>query len=185
MDDVLKQFESKAKKALDHFHDELKKIRTGRANPQVLDGVQVEVYGQMTPLQHVATINAVDAQMLQITPYDPNNLDAISASIRNDSTLGLNPADDGKVVRVPMPPLTEERRKEIAKGVGEKAEEARISLRNARHEVMDELKKQEKNGDIDKDSFHRNEKRVGELMDDYQKQIQDAADTKEKEIMTV
>lgn len=185
MDSDIQAFESKAKAALDHFGEELKKIRTGRANPQVLDGVQVESYGQMMPLMHVANVNAVDAQMLQITPYDPNNIDAISAAIRNDSSLGLNPSDDGKVVRVPMPPLTEERRTQIAKVVGEKAEEARISLRNARQDVMTSLKTQEKDGDIDKDTYRRMEKRVGELMDSYQTKIQEAADVKEKEIMTV
>ena len=185
MDGELKAFEQKAKAAIDHFHDELKKIRTGRANPQVLDGIEVEVYGQMTPLQHIANVNAVDAQMLQITPYDPNNLNAISAAIRNDSTLGLNPADDGKVVRVPMPPLTEERRQEIAKGVGEKAEEAKISLRNARRDVLDILKGQKDAGDIDEDSYRRLEKNISEQMDKFQKEIDDSAAIKEKEILTV
>ncbi|HIA91527.1 TPA: ribosome recycling factor [Candidatus Saccharibacteria bacterium] len=185
MDGELKQAEQKMKGALEHLHGELKKIRTGRANPAVLDSVQVEAYGQLSPLQHVANVNAVDSQMLTITPFDPSNLDAITAAIRNDSSLGLNPADDGKVIRVPIPPLTEERRKEIAKQVGEKAEEAKISLRNARHDCLSSLKDQEKAADLTKDELFRAENKVGELIEKYQGEIDSAAKTKEDEIMTV
>jgi len=170
---------------LDHFQGELKKIRTGRANPQMVEGVMVEVYGQMSPLPHIATINAVDAQMLQITPFDPNNLDAISAAIRNDSSLGLNPADDGKVVRVPIPALTTERREQIVKQVSEKAEEARISLRNTRHDFMDTNKKAEKAGDITKDDLHGAEKSANDLIDQYQTKIDELSKAKEAELMQV
>ena len=179
------QARAKMQQTLDHFEAELKKIRTGRANPQMLEGITLEVYGQETPLQHAATVNAVDAQLLQITPYDPNNLDAISAAIREDKTLGLNPADDGKVVRVPIPPLTEERRKEIVKQVHAKAEEAKISFRNARRDLMDSAKKAEKAGEITEDDLRATEKQANDMIDEFQTSLEDMAKAKEQEILTV
>lgn len=185
METELTQTKQKMQKALDHFESELKKIRTGRANPQMLEGITVEAYGQQMPLQHVANINAVDAQLLQITPYDPNTLDDISAAIRNDNSLGLNPSDDGKVIRVPIPPLTTERREKIVKQVGEKAEECRISLRNARHEVINTAKEKQKANDINEDEYHRAEKQATEMIEDFQKRIDERVKAKEEELMTV
>ena len=172
-------------RAMDHFDLELKKIRTGRANSSILEGVKVMVYGQETPLLHAANVNALDAQTLQITPFDPNNLAAISTAIREDQSLGLNPADDGRVVRVPIPPMTEERRREVVKQVSEKAEEAKISLRNARHELMKLTKQQEKDGDISRDDYADTEKAIAEHMDELHKTIEEASKAKEQEIMTV
>jgi ribosome recycling factor len=172
-------------KAVDHFDQELNKIRTGRANASILDGVMVKVYGQDTPLKHVSNVNALDAQTLQITPFDPNNLDAISAAIRDDQSLGLNPADDGRVIRIPIPPMNEERRREVVKQVGEKLEEAKISFRNTRHELLKHAKQQEKDSEITKDDYIDLDKNIGDTLDEYTTKIEETAKTKEQEIMTV
>lgn len=172
-------------KSVEHFEQELNKIRSGRASPSILDGVMVSVYGQDMPLKHVSNVNALDAQTLVITPFDPNNLDAISSAIRDDQSLGLNPADDGRVVRVPIPPMNEERRREVVKQVGEKVEEAKISFRNARHELLNHAKQQEKSSEITKDDFIDLEKNIGIALDEYTKKIEKTAEAKEQEIMTV
>lgn len=171
--------------ALEHFEGELKKVRTGRASPSVLDGLMVEVYGQATPLQHISNVVALDATTLQIQPYDPSNLDAISAAIREDQSLGLNPSDDGKVVRIGVPPLTTERRQEIVKQLRERVEESRISLRNIRHDALNKAKDQEKNGEITKDDLHDAEKKLNEMVDSYNHKLEDAFKVKESEVMTV
>ena len=171
--------------ALEHFEGELKKTKTGRASASILEGLMVEVYGQPTPLQHVSNVVALDAQTLQIQPYDPNNLDAISAAIREDQALGLNPSDDGKVVRIGVPPLTTERRQEIVKQLREKVEEARISVRNTRHDALNAAKEQEKNGDITKDDLHDAEKKLNELVEKYNSKFEEAFKAKESEVMTV
>lgn len=170
--------------ALEHLHNELKKIRTGRANPAILDGVQINAYGQSLPLKHAANVQAVDAQLLQVTPFDPSNLGAIVTAI-SDSNLGLNPADDGHVVRVPIPPLNEERRRELVKTLGEKTEETRVTMRNIRHEVLNTAKGQEKESELSKDEVERIEKQMGQLMDDYNTQIETALEHKQAEIMKV
>ncbi len=172
-------------RAMEHFEAELNKIRTGRANASILESVKIVAYGQETPLMHAANVNALDAQTLQITPFDPNNLEAISAAIREDQSLGLNPADDGRVVRVSIPPMTEERRREVVKQVSEKAEEAKISLRNARHELLKTAKQQEKEGDISRDDYSDTEKAVAEHMDELHRTLEEATKAKEQEIMTV
>lgn len=185
MQEEVKSAQVKMKRALEHLHAELKKVRTGRANPQQLEGVRVEVYGQLTPLLHIASVNAIDAQMLVITPYDSGNVAAISAAIRNDSSLGFNPADDGKVIRVPIPPLTLERRAVIAKQVSEKAEECRISLRNLRHEILSLTKQAQKDGQVTEDEYHRVEKQIGDLMSRLQNEVEAAVVAKEAEVMSV
>ena len=125
-----KPYEEKFNHAIAHFEDEIKKVRTGRAHPGQLDGIKAEVYGVLLPLNQVANITAPEAQMLQITPFDASNIAAISTAIRNDQSLGLNPSDDGHTIRVPIPSLTEERRKLLVKQTSEKVEEARIVLRS-------------------------------------------------------
>ena len=140
MDDTKQRMDQ----AIDHFKDELKKVRTGRAHAGMLEGILVEVYGQRMPLAHVANVGTLDAQTLQVTPFDPSNLEAISAAIRDDKSLGLNPADDGKIVRIPVPPMTEERRREVVKQLGQKVEDARVALRNVRHDALKDAKQQEK-----------------------------------------
>lgn len=171
--------------ALSRLIEEFKKIRTGRASSHILDSILVDVYGQKMPLNHIASIVVLDAQMLQVTPYDPANLSTIALSIREDSTLGLNPTDDGRVVRVPVPSLTTERRQQIVKQLHEKAEECKISLRNSRHDTLKSLQKKEKDSEISKDDLMRSEKKLNEIIDGYQQKIQSLVQEKEKEIMTL
>lgn len=182
---TLAEAKEQMNRAVEHYGQELNKIRSGRANASILDGLMVQVYGQDTPLKHVSNVNAVDAQTLQITPFDPNNLEAISTAIRDDQSLGLNPSDDGRVVRVPIPPMNEERRREVVKQVGEKLEEAKISFRNTRQDLLKTAKQQERDSEITKDDYVDTEKNVAELIDKLTAKIEASAKEKEQEIMTV
>jgi ribosome recycling factor len=168
-----------------HFEEELKKIRTGRAHPAMLDSVSVKVYGVFMPLKQVATVTAPEGQLLQITPFDPTNINVISDAIREDQTLGLNPMDDGRVVRIQIPPLSTERRQEIVKQLHEKIEDTMIASRNARHESLDAAKKAKSDKQIGEDDYQRIEKQVDDLMLKLKQQIDMLAVAKEKEIMTV
>lgn len=178
-------YEEKMTLALMHFEDELKKVRTGRAHPGMLDSVKVEVYGTQMPLNQVANITAPEPQLLQITPFDPSNLQAIASAIRNDQSLGFNPSDDGRVVRVPVPPLTEERRKQLVKQTGEKVEEARIALRNIRQDGLKDAKRKKDAKELSEDDVKRVEKEFDKLMADYQGKIEEAFKAKEKDILTI
>ncbi len=182
---VVSEAESKFKKAHEHFVEDIKKIRTGRAHPGMLDGVSVEAYGTPMPLNQVSTITAPEAQLLQITPFDPNNLQSIVSAIRDNPSLGLNPSDDGRVVRVPIPALTEERRREIVKTLFAKVEDAMISLRGVRHEAIDTLNKAKKDKDISEDDAKRYISQIEELMAKYKTEVEATAKVKESEIMTV
>jgi len=181
VDDTKKKFDN----AVEHFKEELKKIRTGRAHPSMLDSIMVEAYGTEMPLNQTATVSAPEAQLLQITPFDPNNIQAISAAIRNNPSLGLNPSDDGRIVRVPIPPLTEERRREIAKQLGGKVEDANISLRNIRRDAFDAVAAAKKDKHIGEDDAKRLEKQVDDAMAGVRNDIDALAKAKETDIMTV
>lgn len=170
--------------ALEHLHNELKKIRTGRANPAMLDGISVNAYGQPMPLKHVANVVAADSQLLMVTPFDPNNLGAISNAI-SESSLELNPSDDGHIVRVPVPPLSEERRLELVKQLNAAAEDTRVALRNIRHDVLDTAKDQKKAGDLSENELERLEKQVADTMEDFNRRIDSVLSQKEAEIMKV
>ena len=178
-------YEAKMKSAMEHFESELGKIRTGRAHPGMLDSVTVEAYGAEMPLNQVANVTAPEAQLLQITPFDPANLQKIAAAIRNNQGLGLNPSDDGRVVRVPIPALTEERRKMLAKQAGEKVEEARIAMRNVRQDGLKDAKNKKENKEISEDDLKLVEKEFDRLMSSYQSNIEEAFKAKEAEIMKV
>ena len=178
-------YELKMSGALEHFDNEIRKIRTGRAHPGMLDGVRVEAYGVDTPLNQVANITAPEAQMLQITPFDPANIQKIAAAIRNDNSLGLNPSDDGRVVRVPVPALTEERRKILVKQAGEKVEEARIALRTIRQDGLKDAKHKKENKELSEDDLKLVEKEFDRLMSVYQSKLEEALRAKEKEILTL
>ncbi len=178
-------YEEKMTLALAHFEDELKKVRTGRAHPSMLDSIKVEVYGTQMPLNQAANITAPEPQLLQITPFDPSNLQAIASAIRNDQSLGFNPSDDGRVVRVPVPPLTEERRKQLVKQTGEKVEEARIALRNIRQDGLKDAKRKKDAKELSEDDVKRVEKEFDRLMSDYQGKIEEAFKAKEKDILTI
>lgn len=166
---------------VDRFKEELKKVRTGRAHPDMLANVKAEVYGQMSPLNQIANITVQGATMLLITPYDAANIANISAAIRADQTLGLNPADDGRVIRVPIPPLTEERRKEIVKTTSSKVEEAKIALRK----IRDDARKDIKGAELAEDAKKRAEKEVDDIIKEFNTEIDKKFAEKEADIMTI
>lgn len=178
-------YELKMTGALEHFEDELKKVRTGRAHPSMLEGIKVEAYGTMMPLNQVANITAPEPQMLQVTPFDPSSIQPIAAAIRNDQSLGFNPSDDGRIVRVPVPPLTEERRRLLVKQTGEKVEEARIALRNIRQDAFKEAKRKKDAKELSEDDVKVIEKEIDKLMAQYQDKIDGAFKAKEQDILTI
>ncbi len=182
---TLEQVKNKLNSATEHFKQELGKIRTGRAHPSMLDGLMVDAYGQSMPLKAVATVTAPEAQLLQISPFDPDNLLAISNAIRDNQSLGLNPADDGRVVRIQIPPLTTETRQQMVKVVGQKLEECMISARQIRHDAMHACEQAEKNKEISKDDRTRFEKQVDELVSKQKSDAENLCRAKEQEIMTV
>lgn len=171
--------------ALVFFEDELKKVRTGRAHPDMLDGVMVKAYGAEMPLKQVANITVPEPQLIQVTPFDPSQVQAVSAGIREASSLGFNPSDDGHIVRVPVPPLTEERRREMVKQLGDKVEDCRISLRNIRQEALKEAKRKKDAKELSEDDVKRIEKGLDDDMKVFQSKIDETFKNKEKEIMTV
>ena len=180
-----KQFEDKMKQAVEHFGGELKKVRTGRAHASMLDSVMVTAYGTQMPLNQVANVSAPEAQLLQITPFDPNNIQAIASAIRDNPTLGLNPSDDGRVVRVPVPALTEDRRRELVKTLGGKVEDCMIALRGIRHDAMDAIANAKKDKTLGEDDAKRLEKQIDEAMNKAKAEAETAAKAKEAEIMTI
>lgn len=182
---LLQEVKTKLGAATEHFKQELSKIRTGRAHPGMLDGISVEVYGQAMPLKAAANITAPEAQLLQITPFDPNSLKAISDAIRDNQTLGLSPADDGRVVRIQIPPLTEETRQQMVKILHQKVEESMISARQARHDSLRKAEAAEKSKEIGKDELARLEKQIDELMARQKTEIDSLTKAKEQEILTV
>jgi ribosome recycling factor len=177
--------QTKFKQAVERFRNGLKSLRTGRASAAMLDGVMVEAYGTPVPLNQMATIVVPEAQLIQITPFDPNNLQAIAESIRNNPSLGLNPADDGRVVRVPIPPLSEERRRELAKQVGQKQEDCMIALRSVRHEALATIDKAKKDKQLGEDEAKRLAHQIEEAMTKARSEVESAARAKEAEIMKV
>lgn len=173
--------EKKMSATVERFQEEMKKVRTGRAHPDMLSNVKAEVYGQYMPLNQISNITISGASMLLITPYDVSNIDKIASAIRADQALGLNPSDDGRVIRVPIPPLTEERRREIVKTASSKVEEAKISLRQARDDARKEIKSLE----LPDDAKKRAEKAVDDLIKDYNAQIDKLFAEKESDIMKI
>ena len=178
-------YELKMESALEHFNEELKKVRTGRAHPNMLDSIRVEVYGTLMPLNQAANITTPEPQLLQVTPFDPGNIAAISTAIRNDQSLGLNPADDGRIVRVPVPPLTEERRKQLVKLTSEKVEEARIALRNIRQDGLKDAKRKKDAKELSEDDVKSIEKEFDKLMSTYQDKIEASFKAKEQDVLTI
>jgi ribosome recycling factor len=171
--------------AVNHFSEDLKKIRTGRAHPSQLDSVLVVAYGTQMPLKQLATVTTPEAQLLQVSPFDPTNLPVISDTIRNNPSLGMNPSDDGRVIRIPIPPLTTERRQEIVKQLKEKIENALISCRGIRHETLDSLKEMKNDKQISEDDLTRCNKQIEDIMTKTKNEIEAVAKIKEQEIMTI
>ena len=184
LQDVLNDTEEGMKKAIEAFKRELSKVRTGRANLSLLDGVKVEYYGTPTPLNQVATLNVADARLITVKPWEKNMIPVIEKAIRG-SDLGLNPVADSDLVRLPIPPLTQERRKDLVKVIKKMTEEARVAVRAPRRDGNDMLKTLEKDKDISEDESQRGQKQIQELTDKYVAQVDELGDKKEQEIMEV
>ena len=177
-----KEDRKKMEGVVERFKDEMRKVRTGRAHPDMLSGIKVEAYGQFMPLNQVANITAADATLLVVTPFDPSNIQAIASAIRADQALGLNPADDGRVIRVPIPPLTEGRRKEIVKTASGKVEDAKKAIRNAREDARKAVKNAE---EMSEDIKKRAEKEIDELTKEFTDKIDAEFKAKSDEIMKI
>ncbi|WP_240473317.1 ribosome recycling factor [Salsuginibacillus kocurii] len=171
-------------KAVQALHKELATLRAGRANPAMLDKVMVSYYGMDTPLNQLATISVPEARMLVIAPFDKSSIGDIEKGIQK-ADLGLTPNNDGDVIRISIPALTEERRKELVKLVKKYAEDARVAVRNVRRDANDELKKQEKNGDLSEDEARKFQDETQKITDKHIKSVDEAAENKEEEIMEV
>ena len=182
INDITNDAEEGMKKAVDSFKRDLQKIRTGRANTSMLDGIKVDYYGTPTPVNQVATVQVVDARLITVKPWEKAMIAVIDKAIRA-SDLGINPVADSELVRLPIPPLTQERRKELAKVVGKQTEEARVAVRGARRDAMELIKEAEKGKEISEDERKKGEKAVQDLTDKYIAMIEDVAKSKEKEIM--
>ena len=184
MDERLAQYNEKMQKSLDNLLAEFGGIRAGRANPHVLDKIKVDYYGTPTALQQVANINVPEPRMIQIQPWEASLVKEIEKAIMT-SDLGINPTNDGKVIRLVFPELTEERRKEIAKDIKKKGESAKVAVRNIRRDANDAFKKLSKSADISEDEIKELEDGVQKLTDKYIAKIDKAVDEKNKEILTV
>jgi len=182
INDITTDTDNGMKKAVDSFKRDLQKIRTGRANTSMLDGIKVDYYGTPTPVNQVATVQVVDARLITVKPWEKSMIPVIDKAIRA-SDLGINPVADSELVRLPIPPLTQERRKELAKVVGKQTEEARVAVRSARRDAMDMIKDAEKEKQISEDERKKGEKTVQDLTDKYIAQVEEIAKAKEKEIM--
>lgn len=184
IDNILNSHKSAFEKAMEHFVHELSGVRTGRANPALLNTVMVESYGSKMPLEHVASVTVSDAKTLVISPWDKGQIGAIEKGIQT-ANLGFNPSNDGVVIRISLPALNEERRREMVKMVGQIAEKGKIGIRNARETIHKEMKKAESGGKISKDDLQVGQKKLQEVVDKYNDEIKKHAEAKEKEIMTV
>ncbi len=184
MKSVIKNAESRMKKSVAALSSEFNSIRTGRASSALFDKIKVDYYGQPTPLSQVATVSVPEARLVVIQPWDKGLLNEIERAIQK-SELSVNPNNDGKVLRINIPPLTEERRKELVKVAKNVAEQSRVAIRNIRRDANDELKKMEKSSDITEDEAKRGEDEIQKLTDTYVKEINALLAEKEKEIMEI
>ena len=183
-DQIVKQLNEKMDKALQAFSRNLSTIRTGRANPSILNSVFVDYYGASTPLNQLATIGAPDARMLVITPFDKTSISEIEKAIQK-ANLGVSPSSDGNIIRINIPTLTEDRRKELVKVVGKFAEESRVQIRNVRRDSNEQLKKAEKNGELTEDELRSAQDNVQQKTDKFIEQLEKLGKEKEVEIMEV
>jgi ribosome recycling factor len=179
---VKKEAEARMKKSVEAFRNELVAVRTGRASPALLDGVKVDYYGTAVPLRQIASVSAPEPRLLVIQPYDKGALAEIEKAIQK-ADLGLNPSNDGQLIRIPIPPLTEERRQELVKKVRKTAEDFKVSIRNIRRDAIEELRKKEKAKEITEDDLHRGQNEIQKLTDEYVGKIEELLEEKEKEIL--
>lgn len=171
-------------KAIDHFKQELGGLRTGRANPALVENVMVESYGSKMPLTHVASVSIPDAKTIAIQPWDKGNIGPIEKAIQA-ANIGLNPVNDGMLIRLSIPSMTEERRKEMVKLLGQISEKAKIAIRNVREEIIKEFKKQQEEENLTEDDLSGMKKDLQEVVDKYNEQVKEITASKEKEIMTI
>jgi ribosome recycling factor len=184
MNSIIKDAKSRMDKSIEAFRSEIAKIRTGKATTALLDGIKVDYYGTPTPLNQVGNITVLDAHSLSITPWDKNMVSVIDKAILS-SELGLNPVSDGTNIRIPIPPLTEERRKELVKLVKKFGEDCKVAIRNVRRDANDHLKKAEKDKELSEDLRHDAEDEVQKLTDEHTNRIDEIIKHKEEEIMEV
>jgi ribosome recycling factor len=184
MEALVKETSARMERSIEAFRKELGKVRTGRASFSLLDGVKVDYYGTPTPLQQVGTLSVPESRMITVTPWDTKMIGPIEKAIQG-SGLGLNPSSDGKTVRIPIPPLTEERRKELAKVVRKMGEDARVAVRSVRREAIEKLKDREKKKEISEDVVKRGQERIQKETDAHVKKIDEILKSKEQEILEV
>lgn len=184
MKETLKKCEERMIKRVDHLEVEFKEIRAGRANPNILDRITVDYYGAPTAINQLAAVSVTEARTLTIQPWDAAVLKGIERAIQS-SDIGINPQNDGKIIRLVFPPLTEERRKEIVKDIAKMAEAKKVHVRNIRRDTIDDLKKLKKSGDITEDDLKNAEKKVQDLTDKYVKSIDSLSEAKQKEVMSI
>src|SRR6187397_2954043 len=184
LEDLVSDAKRRMEKSVESTRHEFNTVRTGRASAALLDRIQVDYYGTKTPLKQLATINVPEPRMLTIQPFDPTSISTIERAIM-ESDLGLQPSNDGKLIRLPIPQLTEERRKELVKVVRRYGEEGKIAIRNVRRDVMKHLEELVRNGDVGDDEERRGEQQVQKLTDEHTKAIDDLLKHKEAEIMEV
>ena len=184
MSEIIQDTKSRMKKSIENLSRELANISAGRANSNLLNGVNVDYYGAPTPVQQLASINVPEARLLVISPYDKSSVADIEKAIIA-ANLGVNPTSDGEVIRITVPALTEERRKELVKNVKKIGEDSKVSIRNIRRDINDQLKKDEKNGDITEDDLRSQTEYVQKVTDNSIKEIDNLVDEKEKDIMSV
>lgn len=178
-------YEEKMSQAVVHLEGELKKFRTGRAHPDMLDGIVVEAYGSRVPLNQVANITVPEPQLLQVNPFDPANVKVIAEAIRNDNGLGFNPSDDGHIIRVPIPALTEDRRHQLVKQLGDTIEDAKIALRGVRQAALKDVKRQKEEKLLSENDVVVVEKEIDKQIDIFNTKINEVARAKEHEILTI
>ena len=184
MDKVFAKTKERMEKALDSLDRDFQTIRAGRANPKILNNVTVEYYGTPTPLNQLAGISVPEPRLLTVQPYDTSILKDIEKAI-NMADIGINPQNDGKVIRLTFPQLTEEHRKTLVKDVSKRGEEAKVAIRNVRRDAIDDLKKLKKNNEITEDDLKDGEKEVQNITDNYIKQVDDMSKKKEQEILSI
>ena len=184
IDDLIQDAQRRMDKSVEHGRTEFNTVRTGRASASLLDRIEVDYYGSRTPLKQLATIGVPEPRMLTVQPFDPGSVAAIERAIQ-ESDLGLTPSNDGKLIRLPIPQLTEERRKELVKVVRQMAEEGKVAVRNVRRDAIHHLKELVDNGEVGSDEEHRAEERVQKLTDDHVHELDELLKRKEAEIMEV
>jgi ribosome recycling factor len=179
---IRKETEERMKKSLEALRQDLQSVRTGRATPALLDGVRVDYYGSPVPLKQIATVSAPEPRLLVVQPYDKSSLGDVEKGIQK-ADLGLNPSNDGQIIRIPIPPLTDERRQELARKVKKTGEEYKVSIRNIRRDANEELRRLEKDKKASEDETRRGQSDIQKLTDNHIEKIDELLETKEKEIM--